>query len=678
MGNTLNVNLTVCPFCSVGCSFYVVKNDGSYEIIPARGSPVNEGKLCIKGWHALDFVLSKDRLLKPLIRRGNSFIEASWNEALDIVANKLREIRDKYGPDSIGFISSAKATNEDNYIFQKFARVIFGTNNVDHCARLCHSSTVEGLIRAFGTGAMTFSISDIDNADLIFIVGSNTTEHHPIIGSKIINAVKKGANLIVIDPKLTKIASLATIHLQNLPGTDIPILNAIANILIKENYVDWEFINHRTEGFDEFRKIIEKYTPEYASKISEVPEKQIIEAAELYGKSKRTIFFYAMGVTQHIQGTETVEAIANLAMLKGNVGRESTGVGPLRGQNNVQGASDMGALSDFLPGYVRVWDSNAKERIEKIWNAKIPEKPGLTVTEMFEAALEGRLKAMYIIGENPVVSDPHPELVRKALENLEFLVVQDLFLTETAKYADVILPAKSFAEKKGTFTSTERRIQKVHPVVNIEGPLEDWKIITLLARRLGYDWNYEDSDDILREINLVVPQYAGATPERLEEHPFGLQWPVTRDGKETKILHKDRFTRGLGKFHAVEWNGYVETRDSQYPFVLTTGGIYYHWCSGVMTIRSHILYREAPEAYVEINVEDAKLLNIKNGQYVKVKTKYGEVKVKAMISEDIKRGVLFIPFHYSNVPVNELIGYHKDPISRIPEYKVVAARIEVI
>lgn len=664
---------TVCPYCGVGCNV-IVTTDGNriINVVPSKRKDINYGTLCIKGWKGFNYVNSKKRLKNPLKRKESGFVEISWDEAIDSVVKNLSEIKEKYGPDSIAFQASAKCTNEDNYLMQKLARQVFGTNNVDHCARSCHASTIEGLISTFGSGAMTTSIADIDNAELYFVIGSNTTEQHPIIGSRIIKNVMNGKKLIIADPRKIQLTNYSAIHLRQMPGTDLALLNTMANVIVEKGLYDKKFIEERTENFDEFLKVIDFYDLDRGSRITGVDPELIEKASVLYATS-RSIIFYAMGITQHVQGTENVQAIANLAMLTGNVGKPGTGVAPLRGHNNVQGSSDMGALCDFLPGYRRVYDENGRKIFEDAWKCKLPSNPGLSLTEMFQEAYTGKIKAMYIMGENPMLSEPEIEMIEKSLRNLEFLVVQDIFMTETASLAHIILPSKSFAEKLGTFTNTERRIQVIRPFLNPPGNVpDDWKIFQLIARKMGYGWNYSSAEDIMAEISKLVPQYNGINYDCLGDE--GIQWPVV-NCKGTEIMHREKFTRGKGRFIPSYWNRPSEFQDNEYPFILTTGRVYYQFHTGTMTRKINILEREAPSAFVEINVEDAKSMGIKNDEFVILRSRYGEIEVQARVSDIVPRGVVFMPFHYSEAPVNRITNPHLDPKARIPELKVTAVKI---
>lgn len=672
---------TICPFCGTGCGLYLkVENNQAIGVIPSTKNPINEGKLCIKGWKSFQYLHHPERLKNPMIRKNGRLEEVSWEEALTFVAQKLKEIKEKYGPDSIMVFSSAKCTNEENYLIQKFARVVIGTNNVDHCARLCHASTVAGLLRAFGSGAMTNSIEDIYKTDLIFVTGSNTTEQHPIIGAKIINAVTQhGKMLIVADPRNIQLAKFADLVLHHLPGTDVALFNAMANVIIKEKLYDEEFIKSRTEGFDVLAKSIEKCTPEYAEKITGVPAEKIRAAARLYAKADRAMIFFAMGVTQHVQGTENVLAIANLAMLTGNVGKPGTGVNPLRGQNNVQGAGDMGALPNLLPGYIPITDAERKRIFEEKWGVKISDKSGYTITEAFDAIDLGKVKAMYIVGENPVISDPDVNHVIEQLKALELLVVQDIFMTETAELADVVLPAAAWGEKEGTYTNTERRVQISYKAVDPPGNAKpDWEIITELAKRLGHsEFNYKSPKDILTEINELVEIYRGITWERLKDG-IGIQWPCrSPEDPGTPILHVGKFARGKGKFHVVEWKQPPDWRNEEYPYLLTTGRVYYQWHTGSLTRRIPVLEREAPHPIIEMNPDDAKEIGVRENWKVTVESRYGKVWAYVKYNSGLPRKVVFMPFHYKEAPANKLVGKHLDPIAKIPEYKVTAVKVYV-
>lgn len=524
---------------------------------------------------------------------------------------------------------------------------------------------------------MTNSINEITGADFILACGTNTVECHPVISYKVNQAVRKGAQLVVFDPRLTDLARMAHEHLQLKPGTDIALFNGMMNVIINEGLWNKDFVESRTEGFEALKETVARYTPEYAAEITGVPADKIREVARAYARAEKATILYTMGVTQHTCGTHNVFAVANLAMLCGQIGRESTGVNPLRGQNNVQGACDMGALPNFLTGYQSVTDPAAREKFGKAWNCTISEKPGLTVGEMMEAAAHGEIKAMFIMGENPALSDADAGHVAEALKRLDFLVVQDIFLTETAEYADVVLPSACFAEKDGTFTNTERRVQRVHKAVEPPGEaLADWEIICRLATAMGYSMSYNSPSEIMDEIAGLTPSYGGISFARLEER--GIQWPCpTPDHPGTPFLHAEKFSRGLGKFNPVEYIPPDEVPDEEYPFVLSTGRRLFHYHTGTMT-RKGMLGEYFPADYLEINWEDAERLGLKDGDKVKVATRRGSIEIAARVTDSVPAGVIFTTFHFAETPVNVLTNPKFDAIAKIPEFKVCAARVEKV
>jgi len=668
--------LTVCPYCGCGCNFYLQVLDGELVgILPCKSHVVSQGKLCIKGWNASDFVISKDRLTKPLMKmkKNGKFVEISWDEALKVITEKLKQC----SPDAVAVLSSAKCTNEENYLMMKFARAVLKTNNVDHCARLCHASTVVGLGKTFGSGAMTNSIGELEDADCIFVIGSNTTEQHPLIARYLMRAREKGTKLIVADPRLIPLTQFADYHLRQRPGTDVALLNGFMNVILKEGWEDKKFINERTEGFEELKEVVKKYTPKEVEKITGIPKELIMEAARIYVKAKSASILYSMGITQHTTGVDNVVSCSNLAMLTGNVGRPSTGVNPLRGQSNVQGACDVGALPNVYSGYQSVADENIRAKFEKAWDTELPSQPGLTVVEMMNEAAKGNLKAIYIMGENPMLSDPDINHVKKALENLEFLVVQDIFLTETAQLADIVLPATSYAERDGTFTATDRRVQRIRKAIEPIGESKpDWQIICELARKMGSErFEYSSPAEIMDEIASVTPIYGGIGYERIED--IGLQWPCpSKEHPGTPYLHQEKFSRGKGKFFGIEFKEAAELPDADYPFILTTGRTIFHYHTGTMTRRTEALNRELPTGYVEINFNDAEKLNIFEGEIVSVKSRRGKIEVKVLITRRVPEGVIFIPFHFAESPANALTNSAFDPVAKIPEYKVCAVRVE--
>ncbi|MBU0687093.1 MAG: formate dehydrogenase subunit alpha [Candidatus Margulisbacteria bacterium] len=670
--------LTTCIYCGCGCQFYFKVKDGKIiGITPSQSHPVSQGQLCVKGWNASEFVHHPERLTHPLIKKDGKFKKASWEQALKLIAKKFTGHAKKSGSDSVAFFGSAKCTNEENFLIMKLARAVFKTNNIDHCARLCHASTVAGLAATFGSGAMTNSIGGFEDCDVFLVTGSNTTEQHPLIGSRIINAVKKGATLILVDPRAVQLAKHAKYHLPQNCGSDVAWLNGMMHVIIKEGLEDKEFIKNHTEGYEELKKTVEKYTPEYVEKISGIPADKLAEAARAFAKSKKSSIVYSMGITQHTVGVDNVKSCANLSMLTGNIGRASTGVNPLRGQNNVQGACDVGALVNVYCGYQKVTDAAAKEKFEKAWGVTgISDKIGAAVTLVPNQALEGKIKALYIMGENPMVSDPNITHVEKGLKALDFLVVQDIFLTETAQLADVVLPGTSYAEKDGTYTNTERRVERIRKAIEPIGDTRpDWKIICDVATACGYKMDYPSPKEIFDELAELAPIYHGMDFDRLEEK-FGLQWPCpTKDHPGTPFLHKDgKFSKGKGTFFAVEYKDPAEMADAEYPLTLTTGRSYFHWHTRTLTRRTSSLEREVPESYVEINPADAKKYKVRNGTLIKVSSRRGTITVRAKVTEVPKVGTVFIPFHFAEGAANRLTNDALDPGAKIPEYKVCAVK----
>lgn len=673
---------TTCTYCGVGCQLdlNVSRQTGKVVMVTTEtGSIPNDGNTCVKGRFGMDFIHSEKRLTKPLIRENGEFREAEWDEALTLVAQKFNNIKEQNGSDSLAGLSSARTTNEENYVMQKFIRAAVGTNNVDHCARLCHASTVAGLARAFGSGAMTNSIEEIKRASLIFVIGSNTTECHPVIGITIRQAVTSGkTTLIVADPRKISLTEDASLHLQHKPGTDAALINAMMHVILSEKLEDREFIENRTEGFSDIVEAINRHSPEFAEKVCGIPADDIRKAARLFAKAETASIIYSMGITQHTTGTDNVLALANLAMMTGNIGKECSGVNPLRGQNNVQGACDMGALPNVYSGYQKVADTAVKEKFEKAWGVGLDDKPGLTVIEIMNGAVEGSVKGLYIVGENPMLSDPDIAHVEEGLKNLDFLVVQDIFLTETALLADVVLPAASFAEKEGTFTNTERRVQRVRKAVESPGEArEDWDIICELSCRMGFPMAYESASEIQEEIAQVTPIYGGIHYDRIEE--VGLQWPCPdRNHPGTKFLHSGKFPRsgGRGKFHEVSYLPPAEMPDENYPFILTTGRMLQHWHTGTMTRKSTVLHDLVPHGALELHPDDAKRYGITDGDNLSVSSRRGNINVPANVTEKVRQGTVFMAFHFHEHPANALTIAALDPIAKIPEFKACAVKVE--
>jgi len=678
---------SVCPYCGVGCSIYLGVRDN--KIVSVRGDPkgeTNKGSLCVKGRWGYGFVNHTERLTVPLIRipgvsrdaeqdkkADEVFREASWDEALELVAKKLKD----YTPDRVGVIASAKCTNEENYLMQKLARAVLVTNNIDHCARLCHAPTVAGLVQSFGSGAMTNSIDDIGDAACILAIGTNTTENHPVLAHRITHAVNNGGKLIVANPYEIDLCRFASIWLRHNPGTDVALLMGMMRVIVDEGLLDSAFIKERCENFDAFSESLNDFSLDFVERVTKVPQGKIVEAARVFAINRPATILYAMGITQHSHGTDNVLATANLAMLTGNVGKPSTGVNPLRGQNNVQGACDMGALPNVYPGYQSVADPAIRKKFEAAWTCALPSSPGLTLLEMLEAAYHKDMKALYLIGENPMLSDPDIQHVREALAQLEFLVVQDIFLSETAKFADVVLPGASFAEKDGTYTNTERRVQRARRAIEpIGNSKPDWWIICQVAQELGAKgFDYAHPTAIMEEIHNLTPSYGGISYQRLENG--GLQWPCpTDDHPGTPVLHTNTFTRGKGRFIPLKYTPPREMPDENYPLILTTGRSLYHFHTGTMTRKVTVLNALKPEGVVEISPKDASQLGIAEGDKVKVSSRRGKVITKAKVTEALPPGVVFMTFHFAESPANILTNPKLDPVSKIPELKVSAVKVE--
>ena len=669
---------SVCPYCAAGCGFYItVEKDKATGIEYMLEHPASEGALCSKGNAALEIIYSEDRLRHPLVRKGEGWAKLSWEEALDLVARRLSRIIEQSGPESVGFLSSSKCTNEENYLVQKLARCL-GSPNVDNCARLCHAPTVVGLNMTVGAAAMTNPIPDLANSRCIFIIGSNLAENHPILSRWIHRAKDSGAVVIVADPRLTHTAWLADIFLQIKPGTDVALLNGMAHVVVNEGLTNGEFISKRTRGYSDFAESLRDYAPQKASEITGIPAGDIVRAARAYAISPASSIVYSMGITQHSTGTSNVVAISNLALITGHIGRPGAGIFPLRGQNNVQGACDMGALAEFYPGYRRAEDPETLELFSLAWGtAGLPAGPGLTSTEMMDGILEGKVRALYIVGEDPANSDSHSNRIRDALESLEFLAVQDIFPTATAQLADVVLPAAAWAEKEGTFTSTERRVQWTERAVAPPGEARsDQEIICSLAAKLGLglQFKYPDAASVLFEINRLVPAYAGITRERLGSR--GLVWPCpSSEHPGTPILHAQgfKFEDGRGYLVPVKYQPAAEEVSWEYPLLLTTGRVAVHHNAGSMTRRSPSLMEREPELFIEINPADAVKLSIANGDEVTVESARGRTAAKARLTERVKRGVVFMPFHFPGT--NLLTTDARDPHAKIPQFNVAACRI---
>ena len=679
--------LTTCPHCATGCQYYVCVKDNKVVDTEAADGPSNHGRLCVKGRSAsFDFAMSADRITDPLIRdrETGKFRKASWDEALDLVASRFMQIRKEYGPESLAGFACSRSPNEDVYMVQKMVRTCFGSNNVDNCARVCHSSSVTGLAKSFGSGAMTNPIGDITkDVDMILLVGSNPEEAHPVVGMQIRHAVENGTKLVVVDPRVTGLAKKADIHLKLRPGTNVAFSLGMLNVIITEGLADEDFIAERTEGFEELRRTVMDYPPEKVAEICHIDADDLRAAARMYALADKAPIIYCLGVTEHTTGVEGVMSLANLAMSVGKMGRSGCGVNPLRGQNNVQGGCDMGAMPNKYPGYQDVTDPAVREKFEKAWGVPLSSEIGIHATEVFPAAIEGRIKGLYIYGEDPVVTDADTSHIIKALKSLDFLVIQELFMTETAQLADVILPGRSYLEKEGTFSNTERRQQRVRKAITVPGNMRlDTDIIIDLMNRMGYPQKQMTAAQIFDEMASLTPSFAGISHARLdseEVHGQGLVWPCpSPDHPGTPILHVGRFSRGLGLFSPAPYRESAELPDNDYPLMLTTGRILSHYTTRAMTGRTEGMMEIEGHSFIEINSADAAELGIRNGERVRVRSRRGVITSEARVSEKTGRGETWMPFHFPDGDCNWLTNAKLDPFSRIPEYKVCAVRLEKI
>ncbi|PWI82567.1 formate dehydrogenase subunit alpha [Enterococcus faecalis] len=671
---------TTCPHCGTGCQMnLLVKNNRLVGVEPLDG-PANKNLLCVKEKFAsYKFVGSGDRLTEPLIKRNGIFEPASWEEALTLVSSKFNEIKAENGPDALAGFSCSRATNEDNYVFQKMVRAAFGTNNVDNCARVCHSASVHGLAQTLGSGAMTNPIADItEDVDMILLVGSNPEEAHPVIGAQIRQAIQRGTQVVVVDPRKINLVKDSALHLQVQAGTNVAFANGMMHVILKEGLADRHFIEERTEGFSDLEKMVADYTPEKVAEICHIHPEDLIQAARMYAKAEKAPIIYCLGVTEHSTGTEGVMSMSNLAMLVGKVGKPGCGVNPLRGQNNVQGACDMGCMPYDFPGYQKVNNPEVIDKFEKAWHVPLNRNTGLTSTKVLPAATAGNVKGLYIFGEDPIVTDPDTGHVRQALESLDFLVVQELFMTETAAYADVVLPGISYAEKDGTFTNTERRVQRVRKAVEPRGQArEDYEIFCEVMTRMGYPCAYESAKEIMEEISAMTPSFGGINYERLEKE--SLQWPcrsLTDPG--TPIMHVGSFSRGKGLFKAIPYKQAQELPDEEYPYLMLTGRMLYHYNTRAMTGRTEGINQIANHSYIEINAVDAQALGIQEGDKVEVHSRRGKIETYAAVGNRVFPQEVFMTFHFPDGNVNEITNAVFDDIATIPEYKVCAVAIKPV
>jgi formate dehydrogenase major subunit len=704
---------SVCPYCGVGCAltYHVDPDANAIVFAEGRDQPGSQRRLCVKGRYGWDYALDPQRLTVPLVRReahypkgalsrdvrgdGDgrrkpgglvdyaevlpAFREATWDEALDLVAKRLTELHAAHGPGSIAGFGSAKCSNEEAYLFQKLIRAGFGTNNVDHCTRLCHASSVAALLEGVGSGAVSTTYGDIVNADVAILAGTNTTANHPVASSFFKQARRRGTRLIVVDPRRERIADHADVFCQLKPGTDVAFYNGVMREVIRLGLVDRSFVEERTENYEELERLVAEYPPERASQICGIDADTIREVARLWGEAGAGVIYWGMGISQHTTGTDNARCLIAMCCITGNVGRSGTGLHPLRGQNNVQGASDAGLIPMMYPDYQRVTEPEAQAFFESTWGRPLSPEAGLTVTEIIASALQGGVRGMYMMGENPFLSDPNVNKVRKALAALDFLAVQDIFLTETAEFADVVLPATSYLEKDGTYTNTDRRVQRGRKVLEPPGQArEDWLVVQEISNRIGLEMAYESPREIFAELVSVMPSYANLTWENID--PAGKLYPnpdpAELDG--TVVLFDETFNtpNGRAKLVPAEWLPAKELPDEEFPFVLNTGRLLEHWHTGTMTRRSFALDSIAPEALVYLNAGDADALGIAHGDHVRVTSRRGSIEIKVSISNRETPGSCFIPFHFREAAANVLTIDELDPWGKIPEFKFCAVRIE--
>ena len=687
---------SVCPYCGVGCQLTFSVKEGKIVAVSGRQGPANQGRLCVKGRYGFDYIANPERLTTPLIRREDvpksasmpfdpanpltHFREASWTEALDLAASRLAKVRDEHGSSAMAGFGSAKGTNEEAYLVQKLVRTGFGTNNVDHCTRLCHASSVAALLENIGSGAVTASFAECRNAEAIIVIGANPTVNHPVAATFIKNAAQRGARLYVLDPRGQHLDRYATDSLRFTPGTDVALLNAMIHVIIAEKLYDADYVASHTEGFEELQARTRHTTPEAMAPICGIDAERLREVARGYATAGSAMIFWGMGISQHTHGTDNSRCLISLALLTGNVGRAGTGLHPLRGQNNVQGASDAGLIPMFFPDYKPVTDATTRAKYEALWGTELDPERGLTVVEITNAAYDGDIKAMYIMGENPAMSDPDQEHARAALANLDILVVQDIFMTETAAFADVILPASAFPEKDGTVTNTDRRVQMGRLAVPMPGDArQDWWIIQELANRMGLDWSYTHPRDVFAEMRMVMPSLTGISWQRLDAED-AVTYPCadeTSPGQE--VIFGDGFPTesGRGRMTPADVLPPAETPDADYPIVLTTGRLLEHWHTGSMTRRSTVLDAIEPEPEVHMAPETLQGLQVEPGTMVRVVTRRGEIELAARVDPKLPSGLIFVPFCFYEAPANYLTNPALDPYGKIPELKFSAARIEV-
>ncbi|MEW8492172.1 MAG: formate dehydrogenase subunit alpha [Candidatus Thiodiazotropha taylori] len=685
---------SICPYCGVGCQLTYHVDDNRIRYVTGRDGPANKGRLCVKGRYGFDYVHHKHRLTVPLIRRDDApkqatlaldhenpfaeFREASWEEALSYAAKGLLEIRDNQGPSGLAGFGSAKGSNEEAYLFQKLVRTGFGNNNVDHCTRLCHASSVVALLEMIGSGAVSNPVADVEDAQVILIIGSNTTENHPVAASFIKNQVNTGKTLIVMDPRRTTIANHASHFLQFKPDTDVALLNAIMHAVIDQDLVDHTFVEQRTAGYQALETHLRDFTPEAMAPICGIDADTIRQVAKIYASSKASIILWGMGVSQHVHGTDNARALISLALMTGQIGRSGTGLHPLRGQNNVQGASDVGLIPMVFPDYQRVDNSEVREKFETLWQTKLDPNPGLTVVEIMHAITDRTIRGMYIMGENPAMSDPNLNHARKALASLQHLVVQDIFMTETAWYADVIFPASAFAEKSGSFTNTDRRVQLGQQALKPPGEArQDLQIIQEMANRLGLDWHYDHPREVFEEMRQAMPSIAGISWERLQQSG-SVTYPCEDESDPGQaVIFTETFPTPSGKasFTPAPFTNADELPDQEYPWVLITGRQLEHWHTGAMTRRAEMLDKIEPVPVASMHPEELTRLAISPGSPVKLQSRRGVVTAYARADHGMSKGQVFLPFCYHEAAANLLTNEALDPSAKIPEFKFCAIQV---
>jgi formate dehydrogenase major subunit len=672
---------TVCTYCGVGCSFDVWTKDRQILKVEPGNGPTNGVSTCIKGKFGWDYVNSADRLTTPLIREGDKFREATWDEALDLIARRFTEIKAKTGPDSLAFISSSKCTNEESYLMQKLARAVVGTNNVDNCSRYCQAPATTGLFRTVGYGGDSGSIKDIENAGLVIIIGSNTAESHPVLATRVKRAHKlRGQKLIVSDLRAHEMARRADIFLHPLPGTDLVWLSAITRYLLENDMAHAGFLKEWVNGVEEYKKSLEPFTLEFASRTCGLPIDTLKQVAQMIADATGVCVLWAMGVTQHSAGSDTSTAISNLLLVTGNYMRTGTGAYPLRGHNNVQGASDLGSMPNFLPGYQSVDDPEVRGRFEQVWASPLPTTKGLDNHEMVDAILDGRLKSLYLFGEEMGLVDSNANYVADALSKLDFFVVQEIFFSATCQFADVVLPAAPSLEKEGTFTSTERRIQRLYQVFEpLEGSRPDWQIVQDVANRLGANWHYQHPSEIMDEVASLTPLLAGVNYKRLEGYN-SLQWPVTADGSDQPLLYRERFAfpDGKARLFPVTVPKLTEQPDDNFDLHLNNGRLLEHFHEGNLTYRTEGIREKTPDTFVEVSPELAQQRGIQSGTWLQLSSRYGDVRVRALVTDRVQGKELYMPMNSSVSPVNRLTSSFTDPVTHTPAYKEAAVKIRVL